>query len=61
MAEIEINMMSRECLSRNIGSQNEIVNKIAVWCKQNNLAKRKINWSFTKHNADKILSKHYVS
>jgi DDE superfamily endonuclease len=61
MAEIEINMMSRECLSRNIGSQNEIVNEIDAWCKQNNLDKRKINWSFTKHRADKILSKHYVS
>jgi DDE superfamily endonuclease len=43
MAEIEINMMSRECLRRNIGSQNEIVNEIDAWCKQNNFDKRKIN------------------
>jgi hypothetical protein len=61
MAEIEINMMSRECLSRNIGSQNEIVKEVAAWCLQSNLDKGKINWSFTKYKADRKLSKHYVS
>ena len=48
MAESEINMMSRECLIRNIGSKNEIVKEVAAWCLQNNLDKRKIIWSFTK-------------
>lgn len=61
MAEIEINMMSRECLSRNIGSKKEIVSETSAWCNQNNLDKRKIHWSFTKYKADKKLSKHYVS
>ena len=61
MAEIEINMMSRECLSRNIGSQDEIINEVAAWCDQNNYDKRKINWSFTKQKADRKLSKYYVS
>ena len=60
-AEIEINMMSRECLSRNIGSKDEIVTETSAWCQQNNLDKRKIKWSFTKYKADKKLSKHYVS
>jgi len=30
MAEIEINMMSRECIGRNIGSQNEILHVIPL-------------------------------
>lgn len=61
MAEIEINMMSRECLGRNIGYQNEIAKEVAAWCRQNNIDKRKINWSFTKQKANRKLSKHYVS
>ena len=61
MAEIEINMMSRECLSRNIGSHNEMVNEVNARSKQNNFDKRKIYWSFTKYKADQKLSKYYVS
>jgi hypothetical protein len=30
IAEIEINMMSRECLSRNIVSKNEIINETSA-------------------------------
>ena len=41
MAEIEINMMSHECLSRNIGSKNEIISETSAWCDQNNLDKKK--------------------
>ena len=61
MAEIEINMMSRECLSRNIANKNDIINETTAWCLQNNLEQRKINWSFTKYKADRKLSKYYVS
>lgn len=61
MAEIEINMMDKECLDRNIGSKIEIEKELAIWCNQNNIEKRKIYWKFTKKKADKKLSKHYVS
>jgi len=61
MAEIEINMMSRECLNRNIGTIDEISHEVNAWCVQSNIEKRKINWSFTKHKADRKLSKHYVA
>lgn len=61
MAEIEINLMDRECLDKNIASINEIKSELKVWCKENNLEKRKLYWSFTKYKADKKLSKYYVS
>jgi hypothetical protein len=61
MAEIEINMMGRECWGRNIGYQNEIAKEVEACCRQNNIIKRKINWSFTKQEADRKLSKPYVS
>jgi hypothetical protein len=60
IAEIEINMMSRECLKNNIGYQHEIVKVVDAWTRQNNIESRKINWSFTKQKADRKLSKHYV-
>lgn len=61
MAEIEINIMDKECLDRNIGSKKELERELKIWCAQNNKEKRKINWSFTRKKADKKLSKHYVS
>jgi len=61
MAEIEINIMDRECLDRNIGTKKELARELKIWCAQNNKEKRKINWSFTKEKADKKLSKNYVS
>ena len=61
MAEIEINMMDRECLARRIGKEDELKNEIAHWSQQRNKAKKRINWSFTKKDADKKLSKYYVA
>ena len=61
MAEIEINLMDKECLDRNIKSKQEIDKELQAWCNQNNLEKRKIYWSFTKYKADKKLSKYYIS
>lgn len=61
MAEIEINMMQNECLSRNIGQRKIMETELEAWCDQNNKDKRKIYWKFTKEKADKKLSKYYVS
>ncbi len=61
MAEIEINLMDKECLDRNIATITEIESELQIWCNQNNLEKRKLYWSFTKYKADKKLSKYYVS
>jgi len=61
MAEIEINLLYHECLDRNIGNRLELERQVDAWSVQNNLAKRKINWSFTRYKADKKLSQFYVS
>lgn len=61
MAEIEINLLEHECLKRNIGNQIELEKQVDKWCSDNNDEERKIYWSFTKHKADKKLSKYYVS
>jgi hypothetical protein len=61
MAEIEINMMDRECLARRIGEAEKLISEINHWKENRNEAKKKINWTFTKQDADKKLSKHYVA
>jgi len=61
MAEIEINIMDRECLARRIGQEDELKSEISHWVNQRNKAKKRINWSFTKKDADKKLSEHYVA
>ena len=61
MAEIEINMMDKECLSRRIGEAEKLETEINCWSRQRNKMKKKIQWTFTRQNADHKLSKHYVS
>lgn len=61
MAEIEINMMQKECLDRNIGNRKDLENELVAWRNQNNKERRKIYWRFTRGKADKKLSKYYVS
>ena len=53
MAEIEINIMDRECLARRIGQEDMLKSEINHWSQQRNKAKKKINWSFTRKDADK--------
>lgn len=60
MAEIEINMMDRECLGKRIGSEKLLKQRLQLWTKERNKAKKKINWTFTKQDADNKLSKHYA-
>ena len=60
MAEIEINMMDRECLGKRIGSEKLLKQRLQLWTKERNKEKKKINWTFTKQDADKKLSNHYT-
>jgi hypothetical protein len=59
-AEIEINVMDIECTGRRIGDIETLTSEIAAWTKRRNDQKKKINWKFTRENADKKLSKYYV-
>ena len=61
MAEIEINMMDRECLNRRIGKADLLEREVDCWAQQRNKESKKINWSFTRKLADRKLSRHYVA
>jgi len=60
MAEIEINIMDRECLGKKIGNENLLKQQINSWANERNKQKKKIIWKFTKQHADKKLGKHYA-
>lgn len=61
MAEIEISMLEEQCIDRRIGTEKELTEQIDAWVNQANFEKRKIHWKYTKRDAYKNLSKHYVS
>ena len=62
MAEIELNGMDRECLGgRRIADEETLKRELAAWQKRRNKAKRKIEWKFTRQDADRKLGKHYIS
>jgi len=61
MAEIEINIMDRQCTGGRIASKEKLQNEVKKWAKNRNKTKCTIEWKFTRQDADKKLSKHYVS
>jgi len=61
MAEIEINIMDKQCTGGRIESKKSLESNVTIWSKKRNKERRNIEWKFTRQDADKKLSKHYVS
>lgn len=60
-AEIEINVMDTECTGRRIGDKDTLIEEIQAWEERRNKEEKKIDWKFTKEDADRKLSKYYVT
>ena len=57
MAEIELNVMTRQCLARRIDSIEKLKRELSVWEKEQNEKKSKIKWHFKNGNArEKLIS-----
>jgi len=50
-AEIEIHVLSTQCLDRRIATKEEVVEEVAAWEKERNRQKKGINWQFTRAKA----------
>ncbi len=61
MAEIEIGILERQCLARCAANQSTLASEVAAWQKRRNTARCGIEWTFTRRDADRKLSRHYVS
>jgi len=59
-AEIEIGAMDTECTARRIPNKETLTRELQTWMNNRNQQQKKINWRFTKKDADKKLSKQYV-
>ena len=51
IAEIELNVMTRQCLSRRIGSIDVLRSELSAWTNERNNGKSKVNWQFTTKDA----------
>jgi hypothetical protein len=61
MAEIEIGILSRQCLDRRMANREFLASEVAAWQKARNEEGRVIEWRFTRQDADLKLGRHYVS
>ena len=61
MAEIELSVLSGQCLDRRIGSEEELKREVAAWQEKRNTQKIKVNWHFTTQDARVKLKRLYPS
>jgi len=61
MAEIEIGILDRQCTGHRIGDEVRLRSEVLAWEQQRNQERRRIDWKFTRQDADRKLSKHYVT
>ena len=61
MAEIEIGILTRQCLDRRIADRPTLCREVDQWQLARNAECRTIEWKFTRQDADRKLGHHYVS
>jgi DDE superfamily endonuclease len=61
MAEIELSVLSRQCLDRRIPDFETLKDEVAAWNKQRNEKKTWIDWRFTTEDARAKLHRLYPS
>lgn len=59
MAEIELNVLNKQCLNRRIGDRKVLVEEINAWVNYRNNLNSKINWRFTTSDARIKLKRLY--
>jgi hypothetical protein len=61
MAEIEIGVLDRQCLDRRLPDLTTLTAEVDAWQQRRNTERRSIEWTFTRHDADRKMQQHYVS
>ena len=59
IAEIELGVLTRQCLNRRIPDQHTLAREISAWENQRNQAKAKVDWRFTNEDARIKLKRLY--
>jgi len=58
MAEIELSILSKQCLSRRIPNEWTLITEIVAWEQARNEKKAKIRWNFTVDDARTVFKEH---
>jgi transposase len=58
MAEIELSILSKQCLSRRLPSEWDLTTEIVAWEEARNERKAKIRWNFTVNDARQVFKEH---
>ena len=61
MTEIELNVLTKQCLNRRIDKINMIKSEVRAWQNYRNNKNAKIKWQFTSDNARIKLHRLYPS
>lgn len=61
MAEIELSILSRQCLNRRIPDEWTLALELIAWEDQRNQAEAKIHWRFSVEDARRVFREHYPS
>lgn len=61
MAEIEIGILDRQCLDRRFPDREMLVREVDAWQQRRNSEQRRIEWTFSRQDADVKMSRHYVA
>lgn len=59
MAEIELSILSKQCLSRRISDEWTLILELVAWEQARNEKKSKIRWNFTVDDARQVFKEHY--
>ena len=60
MAEIEIGIMDRQCTGGRLENETFLRKELEAWTRRRNQEQSRIEWKFTRQDADRKLSRHYV-
>ncbi|OIO64988.1 MAG: IS630 family transposase [Candidatus Marinimicrobia bacterium CG1_02_48_14] len=61
MAEIELQVLSRQCLNRHISTKEKVIREVKAWERRRNSIKSTINWQFNTETARIKLKRLYPS
>ena len=61
IAEIELSVLSRQCLDRRVPDAATLANEVTAWQERRNAAAAPVEWRFTTHAARIKLKRLYLS
>jgi hypothetical protein len=59
MAEIELSILSKQCLAQRIPNEWTLITEIVAWEERRNQKKARIRWNFTVDDARTVFKEHY--